>query len=151
MARIIMMDASMTGSTEMMADAIGDYIKGAGHELVRKSFDFDEIDVQELLDYDGILIGSYTWDDDLPYEVEDFYEELDEVDLTGKLVGVFGSCDSFYDSYGAALETIAARVPTIGGTMYEEKLKVELEPNDEDIEHCKQFAAGFLEQLSKMG
>ncbi|MEN1967390.1 flavodoxin domain-containing protein [Lentibacillus sp. N15] len=150
MAKIMLMDASMTGSTEMMADAIGDYVQGAGHELVRKSFDFDAIDVQELLDYDGILIGSYTWDDDLPYEVEDFYEDLDDVDLTGKLVGVFGSCDSFYDSYGAALETIAARVPEIGGSMYEEKLKVELEPNDKDIEDCKHFAAGFLEQLAKM-
>lgn len=83
MAKIILLDASMTGSTEIMADAIGDYVKGAGHELVRKSFDFDDIDVQELLDYDGILIGSYTWDDDLPYEVEDFYDDLDSVDLTG--------------------------------------------------------------------
>lgn len=143
------MDASMTGSTETMADAIDDYITTAGHEVVRKSFDFDPIDVKELLDYDGILVGSYSWDDDIPFEVEDFCEELNDVDLAGRLVGVFGSCDSFYDIYGAALETIAEIIPKVGGTMYGEKLKVELEPDDDDIKHCQQFAAGFLEEIGK--
>lgn len=150
MARILLLDASMTGSTEIMADAVGDVVKAAGHELVRKSFDFDDVDVQELVEYDGVLIGSYSWDDYLPYEVEDFHDDMDEVDLTGKLFGLFGSCDSFYEFYGVALEALAEQIPEAGGTVYEEKLKVELEPNDDDIKDCQNFANGFLEQLANM-
>lgn len=149
MAKILVIYASMTGSTELMAEAMCDHIRELGHDADQRSFDFEPLDsVQEMLNYDGILIGSYTWDDDLPYEVEDFYDELDNVDLTGKLIGVFGSCDSFYPVYGAALDTIATKVSERGAELYSEKLKIELEPGKKDIELCKQLAEELLQKIS---
>ena len=54
------------------------------------------------------LFGTYTYEDgDLPYEVEDFYEEMEGLDLTGKAVGVFGSGDTFYQTFGNAVDTMA--------------------------------------------
>ncbi|WP_174615110.1 flavodoxin domain-containing protein [Virgibacillus ihumii] len=149
MTKVLVIYASMTGSTEMMAEAMCDHIRELGHEADLKSFDFEPLDsVQDMLAYDGILIGSYTWDDDLPFEVEDFYDELDNVNLSGKLIGVFGSCDSFYPVYGAALETIANKVSERGAALYGDKLKIELEPDNKDIETCKQFAEGLLQKIS---
>lgn len=149
MASVLVIYASLTGSTEMMAEAMIDEIEENRHEVVKKSFDFDPIDAQDLIKFDGILIGSYTWDDDIPYEVNGFYDELDRVDLTGKFVAVFGSCDSTYDMYGPAIENIASKVQKQGAIVYDEKLKIELEPSDDDIVHCKKFAEGFLKEITK--
>lgn len=146
MAKILVLYASLTGSTEMMAEAIVEHIQDR-HDTVVKTFDFDPIEAKELKNFDGILIGSYSWDDDIPFEVDGFHDDMDEVVLTGKLVGVFGSCDSYYDVYGPALETMAMKAEKQNGKVYEEKLKIELEPDDKDIEHCKRFADGFLDEL----
>ncbi len=38
----------------------------------------DDMEAVELENYDGILFGTYTWGDgDLPYELEDFYDDMD--------------------------------------------------------------------------
>ncbi|MFD2761090.1 flavodoxin domain-containing protein [Lentibacillus juripiscarius] len=149
MAKVLVLYASLTGSTEVMAETITDYIKAKDHDVDFKSFDFEPIPAKELVNYDGILLGSYSWDDDIPFEVEDFYQDMDDVDLSGKLVGTFGSCDSYYDIYGPALDTLATKAEERNSAVYKEKLKVELEPDDQDIEHCEQFAEGFLQELAK--
>ncbi|WP_164667887.1 flavodoxin domain-containing protein [Virgibacillus doumboii] len=149
MAKILVVYTSLTGSTEMMAEAIIDHMEQGGHDVTMKTFDFDPIEAEEMKNFDGIMIGSYSWDDDIPFEVDSFHDDMDEVNLTGKLVGVFGSCDSYYDIYGPALDTMATKAEQQGAKIYEEKLKIELEPDDKDIEHCKNFADGFLEELGK--
>ncbi|SDQ20208.1 flavodoxin I [Virgibacillus subterraneus] len=148
MARILVIYASLTGSTEIMAESIVEHIKD-DHDVVVKTFDFDPIDAKELKNFDGILIGSYSWDDDIPFEVEGFHDDMDEVDLTGKLVGVFGSCDSYYDIYGPALDTMAIKAEKQNATVFEEKLKIELEPDPDDIKHCQRFADEFLKEIKK--
>src|SRR5699024_4088725 len=76
MGKVLMLYASMTGNTEAMADIIGEAVEKHGHHVVTKTFEMDPVDVAELADYDGLLIGTYSEDDgELPFEVEDFYEE----------------------------------------------------------------------------
>src|SRR5690625_6674875 len=92
MSNILLVYASTTGNTEVMAEAIADYLIVHGQEVVIKSFDFDRIDVEMIADYDAVLVGTHTWDDgDLPYEVEDFYEDLGDVVINGYPLGVFRS------------------------------------------------------------
>ncbi|MFD1362089.1 flavodoxin domain-containing protein [Lentibacillus salinarum] len=144
MANVLVLYASLTGSTEIMAETMTEHLQEQGHEVAHKSFDLDPIEVSRLEEFDGILFGSYSWDDDIPFEVEDFYEDMEEIDLTGKVVGVFGSCDAYYDIYGPALDTLAARATEQNATVYEKKFKFELEPDDKDIEHGKTFADAVL-------
>ena len=147
MTKILMLYASTTGNTELMAEAMVAYLEDKKYDVVSKTFDFDPIDVEELMQYDAILVGTHTWDDgDLPYEVEDFYEELEDVDITGKLFGVFGSCDSFYDTYGGAVDLVGDRLKSLGAVLVPERLKVDLEPDNEDIGRCEHF----VETLCKM-
>src|SRR5690625_7839418 len=95
---ILLVYASTTGNTEVMAEAIADYLLDRGQKVVMKSFDFDRIEVEMIHDYDAVLVGTHTWvDGDLPYEVEDFYDELEDVDIRGMPFGVFCYVDSFYD------------------------------------------------------
>ncbi|ALX50263.1 flavodoxin domain-containing protein [Lentibacillus amyloliquefaciens] len=144
MAKVLVLYASLTGSTEIMAEEMTEHLKSNGHEVDHKSFDLDPIEPNRLEEFDSILFGSYSWDDDIPFEVEDFYFDLDEVDLTGKTVGVFGSCDAYYDIYGPAIDTLAAKAKERGAAVYEEKFKFELEPDDKDIEHGTGFADAVL-------
>ncbi|SFB12756.1 flavodoxin I [Lentibacillus halodurans] len=146
MANVLVLYASLTGSTEIMAESITEYLREKGHDVAHKSFDLDPIEVKRLEDFDVIMFGSYSWDDDIPFEVEDFYEDMDDVDLTGKLVGVFGSCDAYYDIYGPAIDTLASRAAERKATVYEEKFKFELEPDDKDIAYGKSFAEAVLNQ-----
>src|SRR5690625_1131148 len=147
MGNILMLYASTTGNTELMAEAIVEYLENKQHQVVTKTFDFDPIDVEELLDYDAVLVGTHTWDDgDLPYEVEDFYEELDEVDITGQIAGVFGSADSLYDNYGGAIDVMVVRLEKKGAMMVPDRLKVDLVPDKKDIIACQEFA----QQVCKM-
>lgn len=58
------------------------------------------MDVEELLVYDGIILGFYMWGDgELLFEVEDFYDDLENIDLVGKKVVVFGLGDMVYELF----------------------------------------------------
>ncbi|WP_100401787.1 flavodoxin [Bacillus sp. FJAT-42315] len=144
---IVMIYASMSGNTEEMAEAIEAGVKEAGAEL-RKIDINDEPEAQVLEQYSGILLGAYTWGDgELPYEFEEFYEEMNEVDLTGKVAAAFGSCDSMYPKYGAAVDLLIEKLEERGASVPQDGLKVELTPEDEDVEACKEFGRIFAKEL----
>lgn len=141
MANVLMVYASQTGNTEMLTDMIEHALQQLGHRVEIKSFDFDVIGIDSLTDYDAVLVGTYTWDDgELPYEVEDFYIDLEDADLTDQLFGVYGSADSFYDTYGLAIELIGDRLRNLGATMIPERLIVDLTPRKADEERCIKYA-----------
>ena len=149
MGKILMVYASMSGNTEMITDIIAHHLDDLGHDVVIKSFDFDVIDVDLLQEFDAVLVGTYTWDDgELPYEVEDFYIDLEDSDITGQIFGVYGSADSFYDTYGLAIDLVADRARNLGATVIEKRLKIDLDPDKEDEQRCARFAktvSGMIE------
>lgn len=141
MGKILMIYASQSGNTEMITDIIADNLSKLGHEVIVKSFEFDVIEMDALIDYDAILVGTYTWDDgEMPYEVEDFYVDLEDTDINGLLFGVYGSADSFYDTFGLAIDLVAVRAKNLGANVIEERLKIDLEPDRKDEKRCASFA-----------
>src|SRR5690625_1950338 len=104
----------------------------------------------DLKNYDAVLFGTYTWGDaDLPFELEDFHEDLGDEDLTGKVVGLFGSCDSYYEFYGAAMEIMAKQFRAIGAEVIDPLLKIELAPEPEDDEKIEQFVREFVDRVKQ--
>lgn len=61
MGKVLMLYTSLTGNTEIMVEAMIKQLNQYDYQVVTKKFDTDSIDVKELLDYDAIFIGFYTW------------------------------------------------------------------------------------------
>ncbi|NSL50221.1 flavodoxin [Calidifontibacillus erzurumensis] len=147
MARIIMIYASMTGNTEMMANAVAEGVREAGEDI-------DVVDIMEgpdahdLESYEGILLGAYTWGDgDLPDDFLDFYDEMSNIQLIEKKAAVFGSCDSAYPNFGAAVDILMEKLSEQGAQVYPEGLKIELTPGDDELETCRSFGKKFVDFL----
>jgi len=147
MSKILIAFASMSGNTEEIAELIKTSIEPLGHEIEMK--EIENINTQKLLEYEGIILGAYTWGDgELPYEVEDFYDDIETMDLTGKKVAVFGSGDHAYPKFCAAVDILEERLVACGAEIVEQGLKVELAPEtEEDIERCVTFAFNFAGRL----
>lgn len=134
---------SMTGNTEEIAEEIAEGIRRAGVNVEIK--DILVVDAEDLLHYDGILLGTYTWGDgDLPDEFLDFYEEMDQLNLTGVKAAVFGSYDSSYGNMGNAVNILMEKLTVLGARVVLEGLKIELAPTDEEKVLCRQFGKDFV-------
>ena len=90
--------ASMTGNTEEIADIVAEALENLAIEV-----DINEctqVDADEFEEADICIVATYTYGDgELPDEIVDFYEDLQELDLSGKTFGVCGSGDTFYDDF----------------------------------------------------
>ncbi|MCQ6279623.1 flavodoxin [Bacillus sp. EB600] len=136
--------ASMTGNTEEIANLIGEGILQAGAAVDQK--DILEVDVKELSNYEGILLGAYTWGDgDLPDEFLDFYEEMDSLDLTGIRSAAFGSCDSSYEHRGRAVDLLLTKLSELGADIVLDGLKIDMAPTSAEKDQCIQFGRSFVE------
>ncbi|ANF97364.1 flavodoxin [Paenibacillus bovis] len=142
MPKILIVFASMTGNTEEMADLIAEGITSAGGVAeLKQSMD---VDADILLEYDAVMLGAYTWGDgELPDEFLDFYEDMDNLDLNGKKAAVFGSGDTAYDQYAAAVDLLTDKLRERGAEIVQESLKIELNPSAEDKETCRSFGKQF--------
>ncbi|MCI3921134.1 flavodoxin [Paenibacillus sp. TRM 82003] len=147
MVKVLIAYASMSGNTEDIANFLKSKIEP--HHDAIEVLEIEHMDAKDLADYDGILIGAYTWGDgELPYEAEDFYDELESVDLSGKKVAVFGSGDTAYPKFCAAVDLFEERLKECGAELVQDGLRVELTPDtEEEQERCAQFAVNFAKAL----
>jgi flavodoxin I len=142
-ATILIAYASLSGSTEEIADLLKSRLEQLGHSIDLR--EMEQTDVQILLKYDAFLIGAYTWGDgELPYEAEDFYEALLQVNLTGKKAAVFGSGDTAYAKFCEAVDILEQRIKECGADLVCEGLKIEYTPSTQDEkDRLEQFAVQF--------
>ena len=98
--------ASMTGNTEEIADIVADKLRELDVEV-----EVDEcttVDAEDFLEADIAIVATYTYGDgELPDEMMDFYEDLSSLDLSGKVYGVVGSGDTFYDEFCKAVDDLS--------------------------------------------
>ncbi|MBR2563305.1 MAG: flavodoxin [Paenibacillus sp.] len=142
MAKWLVAYASMTGNTEEIAELIVEGITQSGYEVDLKSV--TDFNAAEVLNYEGFMIGVYTWGDgELPDEFLDFYEELDELDLSGKRAAVFGSGDTSYEQFCGAVDVTAKKLLERGAEVSPEMLKIEYSPLEQEKEICRDFGRRF--------
>lgn len=139
--------ASMSGNTEEIADLLKKSLEPLEHEI--DVMEMEHIDVNEILEYDGVLIGSYTWGDgDLPFETDQFYEGLLNLDLNGKKAAVFGSGDTSYPNFCAAVDLFQERLKACHAEIIQEGLKIEFTPDTQnELDRCANFAINFANQI----
>ncbi|MDQ0427217.1 flavodoxin I [Planomicrobium stackebrandtii] len=150
MKKILILYASSTGNTEEIACLMRTYINPKEFEVTRKNIELDNMDLNFLLNYDGILFGTYTYDDgDLPFETAVFCDSLENVDLSGKVIGVFGSGDAAYSQFCEAVDLMKEKFRHMNATVIDHTVKVDLFPNLlEDLTSIKKLTDQFLKTLS---
>ncbi|HCY88293.1 MAG TPA: flavodoxin [Desulfobacteraceae bacterium] len=137
MSNALIIYGSTTGNTAYTAETIAAYLTAnGGYEVSLKSV--ADIDVSELNDaWDLYLLGCSTWGEEeieLQEDFESFYEGLTgDLNLSGKKFAVFGCGDSSYEYFCGAVDVIEERVQKLGATLVADSLRIDGEPEEEEI------------------
>jgi len=101
MAKVLIIYHSKTGNTKSMAEAVEEGLKREDVEVIRKKI--EETSVDDLLDPDGIIIGSPTYFAATTAEVKRFIDE--SIKHFGKLEGKVGAAFASAGGLGGGGET----------------------------------------------
>lgn len=136
--------ASATGNTEGISEILEDAFKVLDIDVER--IEADDADDATFDDADICVVATYTdGDGEIPFDLEDFYDELPDFNLDGKVFGVVGSGDSeLYPDYfcQAAIDFDQAFEKT-GAKRGAELVKIENDADDEDEEVLKAFVTAL--------
>lgn len=148
MCRIGIFYGSNTGNTQEVAKAIANGVISAGGTAdiknVAKAFP------EELLNYDGIALGSSTWGDGkFQRDFDFFHDMMDGLDLKGKKAISFGSCDPLYEQFGKAVDMIDARLKELGAEVITSPTKIIRTPGDSDKQQCYELGMMLANHLIK--
>ncbi|CAJ1188175.1 Flavodoxin [Fructilactobacillus sanfranciscensis] len=141
--------ATITGNNEDIADIVTEGLEDLGMDV--EETEISQTEAEELTDTDLIVICPYTYDEgNLPEEGMDFFEDLGDLDLTGKVFGVAGSGDVFYEEfYNLAVDKFAKKLLATGATQGAENIKINLDPDENDIKTLDQFSQKLFDAVNK--
>ena len=112
--------ASMTGNTEEIADIVAKKLEELGHTV-----DVDECTTVDAADFEDA-----------------------DICIVGKIFGVVGSGDTFYDYFCHSVDEFENQFTFTGATKGADSVKVDLSAEDEDIENLEAFAEKVSEALA---
>jgi len=150
MPKALIVYDSLTGCTEEMAVYLEGLLQQKGVEVTRRHC--LGVYPKEFLEYDICVIGTYTYGahGNLPDEMEDFYYDLLQVDLSGKVYGVFGSGDPIYDYYCKSVDDFDKQLLKVNAHRAGEVVKFKLNAGEEDKKDMQRLAedlvAGYREK-----
>ncbi len=101
MAKVLVTYYSRTGNTKRMAEIFAETLREEGLDVTLKPV--EKIRVSELLNYDGIAVGSPTYYGQMAAEVKKLFDE--SVRIHGKLDGKVGAAFTSSGGYGCGGET----------------------------------------------
>lgn len=142
--------ATITGNNEDVADIITEQFEDLGIDVTET--EISQTDVTVFSDVDICVICPYTYDEGaLPEEGMDFFEDLQELDLSGKIFGVAGSGDVFYeDDYNVAVDKFADAFKKAGANQGSNAVKINLEPDEKDIDALDHFTKELASKINQI-
>ena len=133
MAKALVVYATITGNNEDVADMVTGALEDLGVDV-----EMTDMTMADVADFEGSL----------PDEGLDFFDDLKEADLAGKVYGVAGSGDTFYgDDYCKAVDEFGAAFEQAGATKGSENVHINLAPDAEDEERLASFAKDLVAKL----
>jgi flavodoxin short chain len=147
-ARIVY--ASLTGNNEDIAGIIEEAFEDLNVDVT--TTEVSQALASDFEDVDICVTATYTYSDvgELPDEAVDFYEELQELDLTGKVYGCCGSGDRFYDDFATSVDDFDKAFAKTGATKGAENVKIDLSPEEDDIKHLEAFTKQLVDKFNAM-
>ncbi len=155
--KVVVIYYSRGGTTKKMAQIICDEIKANGASA--DIFSVDQIKPKQLLEYDGIIIGSPTYYGTLAAQIKELLDE--SVAFHGKLDGKVGAAFSSAANIAGGNETT---VLSILEAMLIHGMIIQGDPNGDHYgpvaigkvdsrcqDNCKRLAKRFIDLLKKQG
>lgn len=126
--------ASMTGNDEDMADMLEEDLQDYGFEVDTSDVSFS--DATDYLESDLCILITYTYGEGkMTDELADFYEQLKDLDLTGKKFAVMGSGDKTYgDHFCENVFDFEKAFKACGAEEITKPVTIENAPDDDDID-----------------
>ena len=139
--------ASMSVNTENEANILADALKAEGLEV--EVNECQSVEASDFQSADICIVATYTWGDgELPDEIINFYDELQELDLSGKIYGVIGTGDTAYDQFCQSVDDFVTAFSKTGAVQGAESVKIENDADDADIEALHSFAKNIKSSLN---
>jgi flavodoxin I len=116
MSQIGLFFGTQTGNTQTIAEMIQ---KEMGGNSVVSLHDVANADIDDFSGYQALIIGCPTWNiGELQADWEGLYDELENVDFSGKKVAYFGPGDQvgYADNFQDAMGILEERISAQGGT-----------------------------------
>jgi flavodoxin short chain len=130
MTKVAIIYDSATHNTEIMAEAIAEGIRSEGVEV--KFSHVHEARIEDIIDADGIVLGSGTYHHEMMPTLEVFIEKMMKLDLKGKVGAAFGS----YGWSADVVELITNRLKGYGMETIE-GLLIKETPDNAGLEKCR--------------
>lgn len=147
--KAVVLFATITGNNEDVADIVTDALEDHGVDVNEN--DIEMADISDLDDADICVICPYTYDEGaLPDEGLDFYDDLQDADLKGKVYGVAGSGDTAYgDDFCVAVDEFGKALANAGATKGSDNVHVNLAPDEDDVKKLDHFADELVKKAQE--
>ena len=109
---------STSDNTKIAIEFMKDYLEA--HDFEVDSYDIGEVDVEEILNYDKIIIGCPTWNiGELQDDWDSVFLKFKELDFSGKIAAFFGCGDQtgYPDNFLDAIGILAIPFMEKGGKL----------------------------------
>ncbi len=116
MTKIGLFFGTQTGNTETIAETIQEVFGGDSVVTLHNVVDAGAADLEG---YEYLIIGCPTWNvGELQADWEGLYDELDNIDFSGKKVAYFGAGDQigYADNFQDAMGILEEKISDLGGT-----------------------------------
>ncbi|MCO5248229.1 MAG: flavodoxin [Chitinophagales bacterium] len=144
--------ASMTGCNEEIAFLLSKEFEKLN--IKTEVAEVDEASVKEFLNKDICVVCTYSYEsygEILPEEMLDFYDDLEQLDLRGKVFGVLGSGQDFYTEFCGAVDRFDKQFPKTGATKGSEPFKIDWDiETPEDEEKLRLFAKNIYDKCLEL-
>ncbi|MFD1418886.1 flavodoxin domain-containing protein [Companilactobacillus keshanensis] len=146
MSKIFLGYTSMSGRNEKIAGNLKSYLEEKGAEV-----DLEQLvdaDAFRLPEYDAVITVTYTYNDgDIPDEAQDFFEDLQDVDLAKTKFAVLGSSSKSHIHFGRAVDYFTMEMNSSNGDQVADSVKINEDPDDDDYARIHQLADYVLKSL----
>jgi flavodoxin I len=136
MPKALIVYGATTGNTESTAHMVAKAM--AEQHLEARVMDVNTVQPGDFANgYDVFLFGCSAWGDEeieLQGDFAEFYEGMDELNLNGKKIAVFGCGDSSYTHFCGAVDAIEEKAEELGAGLLAGGLKIDGDPDDSEDE-----------------
>lgn len=140
--------ASMTGNNEDMAEILEEDLQDYGFDVENNDVSF--ADASDYLDSDLCIFVTYTYGEGkMTDEIADFYDQLKDLDLSGKHFAVMGSGDKTYgEHFCENVFDFEKLFKECGAEEITKPVTIENAPEDDDLDLIDQAAEEMNDKLN---